>query len=127
MKALKKVLGPIGWAALVWLIVFVVDTVLISGGRYEKNLYLGIVSVLFTFVIWLMIVFHQRTDSRRLIVKTIVAVLTLAVLDFLVRNLLLEKNNLVIYKFWATYAEYGAIIVASTLKYLRIEPEPEKV
>jgi len=123
MKALKKVLGPIGWAALVWLIVFVVDTVLISGGRYEKNLYLGIVSVLFTFVIWLMIVFHQRTDSRRLIVKTIVAVLTLAVLDFLVRNLLLEKNNLVIYKFWATYAEYGAIIVASTLKYLRIEPE----
>jgi len=128
MKALKGFLAPVGWAALVWVIVFIIETILISGGRYEKNLYLGIVSVLFTLVIWLMIVFRQKADFSGLIFKTIVAVAVLAVLDFLVKNLLLDKNNLAIYKFWATYADYGAIIVGSALKFLRggvsdVEPE----
>lgn len=117
MKTLKRAWGLVGWPLLVWAIVFVIATILISGGRYEKDVYLGVIETIFIFLIWLMVVFRKKTSMRGLIVETVSAAVVLAVLDFLVRNLLLEKNSFSIYKFWGTYAGYGAIILGSALKY----------
>ena len=113
-EKLKPLINAKCETIVIWVIVFVINEVIISGGRHSQNYYL------FSFNIFALLMLFGYANIRRAsgqineaLKRAGVAVLVFAVLDFLIINLLLEKNNLSIYKAWQTYVAYAAIILTT--------------
>jgi low temperature requirement protein LtrA len=119
-KTIKKIGGWALEGAVIYFIAFFISEVLISGGLYERGLYFGLA---YNIIILAMIIFSQMKrntlDLRAQICRSISMVVTFAILDFLLVDLLLESFNQLIYKFWGTYVAY-AIVLAGPVIYLLI-------
>ncbi len=97
---------------IIWLIVFVISEIIISGGRYDQNYFLLAVNLIIILIISLY--FSVKRPIKAIweaLLRGVVAVLAFAVLDFLVIDLFLLKNNLGIYKNWQTYVIYGLVLL----------------
>ena len=107
----KLILRTISYAALIWLIIFVLETILASGGLYVKGAPFIVVEMIAILVS--MLVYSKRINlgKKELITSIAIMVLAYAILDFLVVNLLLQNNDYSIYKFWAYYLKFAVIIV----------------
>ncbi|MCX6809374.1 MAG: hypothetical protein NTZ65_01320 [Candidatus Berkelbacteria bacterium] len=108
----KKYLRIIGQGFLIWIVVFVITEVVISGGRSERNLYLIILQAI--AVTSLSAYLNRKYISATIIstiLRGIVLMLSFALLDYLIVNLWLEHNNLTIYRFWPSYINYVLILI----------------
>ena len=99
-------------AIIIWIIIFLLSEILISGGRHPFDPFLfglniAVIIVLFGYV--------NIKRPTKIILDALqragIAVVVYALLDFLIINLFLEKNNLAIYKTWQTYVIYAVIIL----------------
>jgi hypothetical protein len=111
----KPIVKQIGKNALLafycYLIVFILDQILISGGMSEINVYFIIASCLFLIASQILLIRNKfYTDMKSTIISAATFLLVFALLDYLVINLWLENNNLELYKFWPMYFSY--LIVA---------------
>jgi hypothetical protein len=102
----------------IYLVYFIVSEIIISGGRFEKDIYLEIVELI--IVLSLSAYFLMRkppatdTDAvRRGFMNLVVFVL----LDFLAINLLLDQNSGMVYKYWGTLANYALVLAMPYLFY----------
>lgn len=97
---------------IVWLAVFIVSEVVISGGLYERGIYLGILSLLVLLIANLSINLRRLSPNWSAgLWRGGIAAVTFALLDYLVINLALEGNSYIGYKFWATWVAYGLMIL----------------
>lgn len=117
---------------IIWLIIFIVDEIIISGGRHSQNYFLFTLNIIAILLLFGYASIRRTTPKFADALKRAeVAVLVYAVLDFLIINLLLEKNNLFIYKSWQTYVGYGAvaltILAISRFKKTRITSPPQEI
>ena len=112
LKKVRPYLGIAKEGLIVWLAVFIVSEVVISGGLYERGTYLGILALLVLLMANLIINFRQpSTIWSQAAWRGVIAAVTFALLDFLVINLALEGNSFITYKFWGTWAAYGLMIL----------------
>jgi len=108
----KKVLPYAKEGAIVWVINFIILEILISGGRYEQDTYIGVLSILFALTI--MLFFSLKKPVLGLIdniYRGASAFLTYAIIDYFVVTWVLEKNNFRLYAFWGQIATYALILV----------------
>lgn len=111
-KSGKNIFPFILNGVMMWFVVFVLAEVIISGGRYEKDLYLFITLLIVTLAMLVCAWIKRKTDGViSSIVRGFATALPFALLDYLAVNLLLEKNSYSIYKFWGYYAIYGLILI----------------
>ncbi|MDH4358619.1 MAG: hypothetical protein OEV37_01560 [Candidatus Berkelbacteria bacterium] len=114
-------------AFFIWVAVFIISEIAISGGRYEFNIYLTIVQlvIILTVLIYFMSVSKLKTKSlKENLIWGLGLAVWFAILDFLIINLLLEKNSLSIYKNWETYIAYGLLLLIPVFRYsLKIRPQ----
>ena len=98
------------FALVVWLVVSILETILISGGLYAKGAPFTIFELI--AVIVAMLVYMKRMDlnKKEVITSLVAIVISYAVFDFLLINLLLQKNDFAIYKFWAYYLKFVIIL-----------------
>ena len=100
----------------IWIINFVVIEILISGGRYEYNLYISIVSIVIAFFITLFVNLKKPvSDIVNALSRGLSVAISYGIMDYLVVNLLLEKNSLMIYRSWGYLAVYGTILILPVL------------
>jgi len=111
LKAIWPYLGIAKEGLIVWLAVFIIAEVVISGGLYERGIYLGILSLLVLLIVNLIINFPRPSTAWPAAVwRGAIAAVTFALLDYLVVNLALQGNTFILYKFWASWAAYGLMI-----------------
>lgn len=113
----KTILKSALYGLIIWVIVFVLGEILISGGRSEKNIFLLILEliVIVTSVIYV----NSKNQTQPIItqlLRGVIMAVTFALLDFLIINLLLESNLKTIYHFWPTYLKYGLLLVGSLVQ-----------
>jgi hypothetical protein len=114
---IKTMLKSALYGLIVWLIVFVLGEILISGGRSEKNIFLLILELIVIITSVIYINLKNRTQS--IIVQLLrggIITAVFALLDFLIINLLLEGNLKTIYHFWPTYLKYGLLLIAPLIQ-----------
>lgn len=101
----------IGTGAITWLVVFVLTEVLISGGQYEQNLFLGIISLLAILLLGIYYNFDKKRGSWKLdLTMGIKTAIVYAILDVLVIGLLLNKTSFSYFGFWGTGGSYALLI-----------------
>ena len=113
MKYIKALGKPALRGLILWLIIFIVSEIIISGGRHPASPYL----VALNAIILIAFFWYQRdyfigtwlSKAK----KAIVVLIVFALLDFLVINFLLYQNNYYIYSTYQTYTYYGLIILLS--------------
>jgi hypothetical protein len=94
-----------------YLIVFVIDQILISGGMSEFNPYFIIASGIFLISVQIILIRNKfYSDLKSTIISAVTFLIVFALLDYLIINLWLEKNNLEFYKFWPNYFSYLIVI-----------------
>jgi hypothetical protein len=97
---------------IIWAVVFVVAEIIISGGRHPGNIYLLATSlIIILFISLYSSVKRPVKDIKKSLLRGLLAALVFAILDFLVINLLLEKNNLQIYRSWQSYVQYALVFL----------------
>jgi len=113
----KRILKSALNGLVIWLIVFVLGEILISGGRSERNIFLLILEliVIVTALIYLNLKNQNQSIINQLVRGAIMAAV-FALLDFLVINLLLEGNLRTIYHFWPIYLMYGLLLVGPLIQ-----------
>jgi len=115
-KFFRTMLGYKLDALYIYLIVFVIAEIMISGGLYEKGLIFGLVNAFLVLVLALAWQYRRRLGSLKdQIIRGVVMMVVYAVLDFLLVNLLLERFNNVIYSYWGTYAAYAIVLLVPIL------------
>lgn len=115
----KNVLPFAAEGAIFWVVSFIISEILISGGRYEKNAYVGILNLIFAVALILM--FNLKKPVSNLIATVYrggFALITYAILDYLVVAWLLEKNSFAMYRFWGLIATYATILALPAIIYL---------
>jgi len=96
----------------IWIVNFVLLEIIISGGRNEKNLYVFILSIGIAFFIILFVNLKKKVDTlKTAIFRGVSAVIAYALMDYLVINLILEKNSYGIYRSWGYFATYATILL----------------
>lgn len=109
---LKKIIGYKLDAIYIYLIVFVLGEILISGGLYERGWIFGVVNSFFVLILALAWQYKRKLGTLKdQIIKALLMTIVYAALDFLLVDLLLEKFNNKIYTFWGTYVAYGIILL----------------
>lgn len=115
-----SVLSPLPKTVLVYLAYFVFAEVAISGGRYERDIYLWI--VIYALVIVLELVALNRMkkvrDVKTAIFSGLWFALSFVALDYAIVNWLLERNSLSIFKSWETIALYALTLIIPIAKFL---------
>lgn len=115
-KFFKTMLGYKLDAIYIYLIIFVIAEIMISGGLYEKGLIFGLINAFFVLVLALAWQYRGTVGSLKdQIIRGAVMMIVYAVLDFLLVDLLLERFNNVIYSYWGTYAAYGVVLLVPIL------------
>lgn len=112
---MKKYLGffkPLGGLGLSYIAFFILNEIVISGGKYEGDAYtIALNIVIIAIVLW---IFRERYYHKPVISRFLEGLfyaVTFAVLDYLLVNLLLYNNNLSIYKVYYHYVYYGILLV----------------
>jgi len=96
----------------IWIINFVLLETVISGGRNEKNLYVFILSIGIAFFIILFVNLKKKVDTLKIaLFRGLSATIAYALMDYLVINLILEKNSYGIYRSWGYFATYATILL----------------
>jgi len=97
---------------IMWAVIFVLGEIVISGGRNERDIYLYATLLIITLAMLIFRWIRLKTDGIAAnIVRGISTVVPFFLLDYLVINLLLEKNSYSIYRFWGFYAIYGVTLL----------------
>lgn len=97
---------------LAYLIFFVLNEVIISGGKYPYDIYTVVFNIIVILVI--LCVFRNKYCTADIITRVkqgLTYSVTFAVLDFLLVYLLLYKSNLSIYHSYSTYVYYGLLLI----------------
>lgn len=100
----KKIINSAYLGLLCYTVIFVLSEILISGGKSEHNPYY--IAVIVIFLIAAQILFISKkvySDLKSTIISAFCVTITIAILDYLIVNLWLGKNNLEIYKYWPYY------------------------
>ena len=113
------------WGLLIFLILFVIGQIVISGGKSERDPYFVILMVIFLIAGQVFIISRDYYSSIKTTLPSAVTItVVIALLDFLIVNLWLEKNNLAIYKYWPMYFIYLTALITPFIRsnWSRINP-----
>lgn len=108
-------------AGLIWLANFVVSEMVISGGIYERSLYLVALNAIIVFTL---IQYFPKKITNRAKDKLKLAVvyfITFVVLDYLLIFWLLESQKSNFFQFWGTWLVYAIVILALFTKGKKIK------
>ena len=95
----KTILGFLLEGLLIWLTLFVVNEIIISGGRYEKNIYLLVINLILTVFLIIIIGLRRKSkNSIEVLKRGVIYLISNFVLDFLIVNLILQANSLSLFK-----------------------------
>ena len=120
MSGLGKILAPVSKSLLIYLAYFILAEIIISGGRYERDIYLWVVIFVLTLIMETSFVWPQKiSDFKQAIITGLWYAVPIIVLDYLIVNLLLEKNSLSIFKNWETITLYALTLAIPVAIYLR--------
>lgn len=120
-----KIVQPLSKSLIVYLIYFITAEILISGGRYERDIYLWI--VIFFFVI-IAEVKLSKTESKKFktaLYSGLWFALTIIAIDYLIVNLLLQGNSFVIFKEWQTISLYAVTLLIPLVQYFFLGYKPK--
>lgn len=104
------VMRSILFALAMWVVVSVLETILISGGLHFKGAPFTIFELIVVIVAMLIYMKRMSLNKKETIISLATIIVAYAVFDFLLINLLLQKNDFSIYRFWAYYLKF--IIIA---------------
>jgi len=103
----SKILKGAYQGLLVYVVIFIISEILISGGKSEQNPYFVAVIAIFMIALQFILIKNEDyTDPKSTITSAVSVTLTIAILDYLIVNLAFEKNNYQIYKYWPFYFTY---------------------
>ena len=109
----KRILENALLALYSYAVIFIIGQAFISGGMSEKNVYFIIAICIFLIASQIAFIRNSHYSSfKSTLVSSLTALLVFALLDYLLINLWLEKNNYELYKFWPNYFIY--LIVVAT-------------
>ncbi len=98
-------------------VIFILGEILISGGKSDRNVYTVIALVIFLIAAQIVFIKREQYSSyKKILLSSITVTLVLAILDYLIINLFMMKNNYEIYKYWPNYLIYLTTLV---LPYIR--------
>lgn len=114
----QNICRPLSKSLVVYLIYFLIAEIVISGGGYERSLYLWAVIYLFVIIAETLL---SRKDSKT--IKTAIFSglwfsLTVIILDYLVVNLALQGNTLVMFKRWEILTLYAVTLAIPAVRFL---------
>ena len=104
---ISKILSSAYMGLLCYAVIFILSEILVSGGKSEHNPYF--IAVIAIFLIASQILFIPKkvySETKQTIISALSVTLTIAILDYLIVNLALEKNSLELYKYWPYYFLY---------------------
>jgi len=120
MSGLKKVLTPVSKSLLIYLAYFILAEIVISGGRYERDIYLWIVIFVLVIMMETSFVWSAKISNfRQAVITGLWYAIPIVALDYLITNLLLEKNSLSIFKSWETITLYALTLVIPVAIFFR--------
>lgn len=97
---------------VIYLAYFIISEIMISGGRYEQDIYLEIVSLIIVISVTLYFIVRRKDlDQVKAINEGFGNLMVFAILDFLMKNLLLDANSGQIYKYWGTLVIYAVVLI----------------
>lgn len=97
---------------LCWLVIFILGEIFISGGKSSQNPFFIVVMIIFLIAAQLLLIKQAKLRTLKATITSALSVsITIALLDYLIINLLFDKNNLVLYKYWPAYLIYAASLV----------------
>lgn len=104
--------APLPRSLLIYLLYFVFAETIISGGRYERDIYLWAIIFLLVGALEVMFTLKNKMADIKDAIKTgLWFALPIVALDYLIVNLLLEKNSLSIFKNWENITLYAITLV----------------
>jgi len=113
-------LMPLPKSLLIYLAYFILAEVVISGGRYERDIYLWIVIFVLVVIMETSFVWSTKISNfKQAVVVGLWYAIPVIVLDYLITNLLLEKNSLNIFKSWETITLYALTLIIPLGIYLK--------
>ena len=121
MTVILNIIKHISSVVIAYLVFFILNEILISGGKSQQNLYLIIFNIITIIVIlWFLKDRYYGKPLKQRIIESTTYLSVFAVLDFLLVNMLLDKMSLHIYKMYYTYIYYGLLfILPITLDYIK--------
>lgn len=121
MTVILNIIKHISGIVIAYLVFFVLNEILISGGKSQQNPYLIIFNVITIIVIlWFLKDSYYGKPLKQRIIESITYLIVFATLDFLLVNMLLDKMSFHIYKTYYTYVYYGLLFVPPiALDYIR--------
>lgn len=105
---LKDVFSGVKLALVVWIGQFILTEILASGGLSSRG-YAFIIFQSIIIIVAILFLMRKKIEANAYVLAASFAIFY-ALFDYLVINLVLEKNSLAIYKFWPTYLPYALII-----------------
>jgi len=113
----KQILPSVFKGAQIWLTLFIIAQILISGGKSERNFYYIIVMVILSIAFQLWLISKTRYSSiKPTLISAFAVLITFAILDYLIINLWLHKNNYALYLYWPYYFIYLSLIALPLLR-----------
>ncbi|MFH1855400.1 MAG: hypothetical protein ABH810_03290 [bacterium] len=98
-------------------VIFILGEILMSGGKSDRNPYTIIALVIFLIASQIVFIKREKYSSyKEILLSAITVTLVFAILDYLIVNLFLMKNNYEIYKYWPNYFIY---LTTLALPYIR--------
>jgi len=113
----SKILSNAYLGLLCYAVIFILGEILISGGRSEYDPYFIAFEII--FLIAAQVVFIQKknySSSQDTIISAVSVTVTIALLDYLLVNLWLEKNSMNIYSYWPVYLVYLTALVTPFIR-----------
>jgi len=112
MKKIFNIIAIELKVVLAYLVFFILNEIMISGGKYSYNIYVVVFNVIVILVIlWLFRNKYYKINITTRIKEGLIYSVTFALLDFLLVYLLLYRSNLSIYRSYSTYVYYGLLLI----------------
>ncbi len=116
MRLLFEKIKPFLKVVIAYLVYFILNEILISGGRSESNIYLIIFNVIvLSTILWVFRDRYYQKDLKTRIIEGLTFAGIFALLDFLLIDVLLYKFNHSIYNHYYTYLNYGILLIIPIL------------
>ena len=111
----KPIIKEISYDALLavycYAVIFVIGGFLVSGGHAANSVYFIITICIFLIASQILFIRNKFYSSFRItLIAVITSLLAFAILDYLLINLWLMKNNLEYYKYWPNYFTYLVVV-----------------
>ena len=114
-QLITKNLAP---GMLCYIVLFVIAQFLFSSGKSYQNPYSIIALVIFLIASQVYFIKKENYSTwKETLVSAIVTTLLFAILDYLIVNLWLLKNNLELYKYWPYYFIYLTTLLLPVLRF----------